>query len=128
MYCVLCVYDEFVTSLVFELIVRKFNRSGLYREHHAKKPMKSLESYFTDRRTHLYTLVLEPSTQRFMVLVDGSEVNSGSLLEDFEPPVVPDKEIVDPSDAKPVCYAQESRVLRVPSFLLHCASPVAALS
>lgn len=90
--------------------------------------MKSLESYFTDRRTHLYTLVLEPSTQRFTVLVDGSEVNSGSLLEDFEPPVVPDKEMVDPSDAKPVCYAQESRVLRVPSFLLHCASPVAALN
>lgn len=65
--------------------------------------MKSIEAFFTDRRTHLYTLVLEPSTQRFAVLVDGSEVNSGSLLEDFEPPVVPDKEVVDPTDKMPVC-------------------------
>ena len=66
--------------------------------------MKSIESFFTDRRSHLYTLVLEPSTQRFTVLVDGSEVNSGSVLEDFEPPVVPDKEIVDPTDKMPVGF------------------------
>ena len=34
-------------------------------------------------------------------MVDLKEVNSGSLLKDVEPPIVPPKEITDPEDKMP---------------------------
>ena len=80
------------------------DRAGVYREHHAKRPMKSIEAFFTDSSTILYTLVLESSTTALHGARRRQRDQLGSLLEDFEHPVVPDKEIVDPTDKMPVCF------------------------
>lgn len=83
------------------LIIRHKNPlNGSITEKHAKRPSASLDAFVTDKRTHLYTLVIYPDS-RFEVLVDQSVVNSGSLLEDLEPPINPPREIVDPEDKKP---------------------------
>lgn len=74
--------------------------TGEFEEKHANKPSASLDKYFTDKKTHLYTLVVNPDNS-FEVLVDNKVVNSGSLLTDVNPPVNPPKEIDDPNDKKP---------------------------
>lgn len=53
-----------------------------------------------DTLTHLYTLIVEPDNT-FRILVDREEISQGSLLENFNPPVNPPKEINDPEDQKP---------------------------
>jgi len=41
----------------YHFIIRFRNPiSGNYTEHHAKKPSESIETYFTDKRSHLFTL------------------------------------------------------------------------
>jgi calnexin len=41
----------------YHLIIRFRNpKNGVYTEHHAKKPSESLNAYFTDKKSHLYTL------------------------------------------------------------------------
>jgi calnexin len=41
----------------YHFIIRFRNpKTGIYNEHQAKKSSELLESYFTDKRTHLYTL------------------------------------------------------------------------
>ena len=56
--------------------------TGLYEEKHAKKPSVSLNSYYTDKKPHLYTLIISPDNS-FQIFIDQEEVNSGSLLEDM---------------------------------------------
>jgi len=73
--------------------------NGSIEEKHAKKPTSRIDDVF-DGKPHLYTLILK-SDNSFKVLVDNKEVNSGSLLEDFNPPVNPPAEIDDPNDFKP---------------------------
>ncbi|KAJ3351554.1 hypothetical protein HDU83_008818 [Entophlyctis luteolus] len=62
-----------------------------------------------DKDTHVYTLVVRPDNT-FDVLVDGSSVKSGSLLEDFKPPVNPPAEIDDPEDKKPADWVDAARI------------------
>ncbi|CAG2240152.1 CANX [Mytilus edulis] len=52
------------------------------KEKHAKKPTANLDSYFTDKKTHLYKLVVNPDNS-FEIFVDNTLVNEGSLLEDM---------------------------------------------
>jgi calnexin len=73
--------------------------TGEFEEKHAKKPSSDINKFFSDQKTHLYTLVLS-SDNTFTIYVDQSVVNYGSLLNDFEPSVNPPKEIDDPSDKK----------------------------
>lgn len=41
----------------YHFIIRFRNpKTGIFHEHQAKKSSESLDSYFTDKRTHLYTL------------------------------------------------------------------------
>lgn len=42
--------------------------------------------------TKLYTLIVEPDNS-YQILVDEEELGKGNLLEDFNPPVNPSKEI-----------------------------------
>jgi len=63
----------------------------------------------TDRRTHLYGLHIFRDNQ-FSVLVDGKEVRGGNLLEDFEPPFNPPKEVDDPEDKKPANWVDAAKI------------------
>jgi hypothetical protein len=46
----------------------------------------------------------------FEVLFNGESHSTGSLLEDFEPPVNPPKEIDDPKDKKPETWVDEKKI------------------
>ncbi|XP_070198494.1 calnexin-like isoform X2 [Littorina saxatilis] len=84
-------------------------KTGEIEEKHAKKPTANIDSYFTDRKTHLYTLVVNPD-QTFEMLIDNGLVNKGSLLTDFSPPVNPPKEIEDPNDKKPADWDNREKI------------------
>ncbi|VEL26674.1 unnamed protein product, partial [Protopolystoma xenopodis] len=85
-------------------------QSGKYEEKHAKKVSQDLDKYFSDKKSHLYTLVVR-SDNTFEVYIDQSLVNSGSLLTDFTPAVNPEKEINDPSDRKPDDWDERSKIV-----------------
>uniref|UniRef100_A0A671UHB5 Calnexin n=1 Tax=Sparus aurata TaxID=8175 RepID=A0A671UHB5_SPAAU len=84
-------------------------KTGEYEEKHAKKPDADLRTYYTDKKTHLYTLVVNPDNT-FEVLVDQTVVNSGSLLTDMTPPVNPPAEIEDPDDQKPEDWDERPKI------------------
>ncbi|XP_078324278.1 calnexin-like isoform X2 [Crassostrea virginica] len=84
-------------------------KTGEIEEKHAKKPSVALDSYFTDKKTHQYSLVINPDNT-FKVSIDGTVVNEGSLLEDFSPPVNPPKEIDDPKDKKPEDWDEKEKI------------------
>ncbi|XP_072914422.1 calmegin [Hemitrygon akajei] len=74
--------------------------TGAYEEKHARKPDVDLQSYFDDKRPHLYTLILRPDNS-FEMLIDERSVSKGNLLQDMTPSVNPPKEISDPNHQKP---------------------------
>uniref|UniRef100_A0A665UGL4 Calnexin n=1 Tax=Echeneis naucrates TaxID=173247 RepID=A0A665UGL4_ECHNA len=84
-------------------------KTGEFEEKHAKKPEADLRMYYTDKKTHLYTLVLNPDNS-FEVLVDQTVVNSGNLLTDMTPPVNPPAEIEDPEDQKPEDWDERPKI------------------
>ncbi|XP_072487362.1 calnexin isoform X1 [Notamacropus eugenii] len=84
-------------------------KTGIYEEKHAKRPDTDLKAYFTDKKTHLYTLVLNPDNS-FEILVDQTVVNSGNLLNDMTPPVNPPREIEDPNDQKPEDWDERPKI------------------
>lgn len=102
--------DKCGTESKMHFIFRHKNpQTGEIEEKHAKKPTANIDSYFTDRKTHLYTLVVNPD-QTFEVLIDKSVINKGSLLEDFSPPVNPPKDIEDPNDKKPLDWDDREKI------------------
>ncbi|CAK5280364.1 unnamed protein product [Mycena citricolor] len=80
-------------------------KSGEYEEKHLSLPPKPT----IEKLTNLYTLIVKPDNT-FEVLVNGISEKSGSLLEDFEPPVNPPAEIDDPTDVKPETWVDEKRI------------------
>ncbi|XP_035264936.1 calnexin isoform X1 [Anguilla anguilla] len=84
-------------------------KTGEYEEKHAKKPDADLRTYYTDKKTHLYTLVLNPDNS-FEILVDQTVINSGNLLTDVTPPVNPAAEIEDPDDHKPEDWDERPKI------------------
>ncbi|XP_036914381.1 calmegin isoform X2 [Sturnira hondurensis] len=87
----------------------KHPKTGVFEEKHAKPPEVDLKKFFTDRKTHLYTLVMNPD-DTFEVLIDQTVVNRGSLLEDVSPPVNPPTEIEDLSDEKPEEWDERPKI------------------
>lgn len=83
--------------------------NGSVEEKHAKKSKERLEEAFSDKLPHLYTLILKPDNT-FQILLDKKEINSGSLLEDFTPPVNPPMEIDDPQDKKPEDWDEREKI------------------
>ncbi|KAJ2849587.1 hypothetical protein IWW36_002520 [Coemansia brasiliensis] len=79
--------------------------TGKYTEHHLQKPPLPP----TDGMSHLYTLAIY-TNNTFVVSIDGTERKTGSLLEDFDPPVNPPKEIDDPEDSKPADWVDEEKI------------------
>ncbi|KAL7981987.1 hypothetical protein Chor_001044 [Crotalus horridus] len=87
----------------------KHPKTGDYEEKHAKRPDVDLKKIYTDKKTHLYTLVLKPDNT-FEVLIDQTVVSKGNLLEDMIPPVNPPKEIEDPNDKKPEDWDERPKI------------------
>nr|CAH8853602.1 unnamed protein product [Trichobilharzia regenti] len=97
----------------FHFIFRYKNpNTGVYEEKHAKKVLPDLESYFSDKKSHLYTLVLRADNS-FERYIDQVKVQSGTLLDDFEPPVNPPREIDDPNDKKPDDWDEREKIVDV---------------
>ncbi|XP_076653263.1 calnexin isoform X3 [Halictus rubicundus] len=83
--------------------------NGSIEEKHCKKPRERLEDYFKDKQSHLYTLIVRPDNS-FEIKVDNKVVNSGSLLDDFTPPVNPPLEIEDPTDVQPEDWDDREKI------------------
>ncbi|OWF46265.1 calnexin-like isoform X2 [Mizuhopecten yessoensis] len=83
--------------------------TGEFEEKHAKKPTANIDKHFTDKKTHMYTLVVNPDNT-FEMMVDNILVNEGSLLDDVSPPVNPPKEIDDPNDKKPSDWDDREKI------------------
>ncbi|XP_018592834.2 calnexin [Scleropages formosus] len=84
-------------------------KTGEFEEKHAKKPDADLRTYYTDKKTHLYTLVLNPDNS-FEILVDQTVINSGNLLTDMTPAINPPAEIEDPDDHKPEDWDERPKI------------------
>lgn len=80
-------------------------KTGEYEEKHLKAPPAAR----TNKVTSLYTLIVRPD-QSFQILIDGEAVKNGTLLEDFNPPVNPEKEIDDPKDKKPDDWVDDVKI------------------
>merc|ERR1719245_2244963 len=78
-----------------------------YSEHHLESPPSPAGT--SDKRSHLYTLVVR-SDNTYEIFVDKETKKSGSLLEDFDPPVNPPKQIDDPEDEKPEDWVDEAKI------------------
>ncbi|XP_073967503.1 calmegin-like, partial [Choristoneura fumiferana] len=85
-------------------------RNGTVEEKHSKKPSQRLEDIYKDKEPHLYTLIVRPDNT-FTILIDNKEVNEGSLLDDFTPPVNPPEEIDDPNDKKPEDWDEREKIV-----------------
>ena len=88
--------------------------SGKLEEKHMKPIAQSsldIAKLASDKRTHLFTLVLNVDNT-FEVFVDMKRVKSGSLLaiDDFDPPLIPPKEIDDPKDKKPKDWDDRAKI------------------
>ncbi|KAF9920771.1 hypothetical protein FBU30_009297 [Linnemannia zychae] len=93
------------TDKVHFIFRHKNPKTGVYEEKHLQSaPLSKLS-----KRTTLYTLIVNPD-QSFDIKINGESVTSGSLLENFQPPVNPAKEIDDPSDSKPANWVEEARI------------------
>ncbi|KAG7305778.1 hypothetical protein JYU34_009907 [Plutella xylostella] len=84
--------------------------NGSIEEKHSKKPTERLEEIYKDKAPHLYTLIVSPDNT-YSIMIDNKEVSSGSLLEDFTPPVNPPDEIDDPNDVKPVDWDEREKIV-----------------
>ncbi|CAG5882137.1 unnamed protein product [Menidia menidia] len=78
-------------------------------EKHAKRADVDLKKFYSDKKTHLYTLVLNPDNS-YEMLIDQASVSRGSLLSDVVPPVNPPKEIDDPHDSKPEDWDERAKI------------------
>jgi calnexin len=74
-----------------------------------EKHLQDAPGIKADRITHLYTLHVRPDNT-FDIFVDQEKVKSGSLLEDFSPPVNPPAQIDDPTDSKPADWVDEAEI------------------
>ncbi|CAH0561016.1 unnamed protein product [Brassicogethes aeneus] len=83
--------------------------NGTIEEKHCQKPKERLEEIYDDKLPHLYTLILNPDNT-FEIRIDNKIFNSGSLLEDFAPPVNPPAEIEDPADKKPEDWDEREKI------------------
>ncbi|XP_007889529.2 calnexin [Callorhinchus milii] len=74
--------------------------TGGYEEKRARQPDIDLQDYFTDKRPHLYTLIVRPDNT-YEMLIDETSVSRGNLLQDMTPPINPPREIEDPDHHQP---------------------------
>ncbi|KAH7329003.1 Calreticulin family-domain-containing protein [Stachybotrys elegans] len=93
------------TNKVHFIFNHKNPKTGEYEEKHLNAPPAAK----IVKTTELYTLIVHPDNT-YVIKQNGEEVKTGSLLEDFSPPVNPDAEIDDPTDSKPEDWVDASRI------------------
>jgi calnexin len=93
------------TNKVHFIFRHKNPKTGEYEEKHLQNPPIAR----IGKTTTLYTLIVNPDNT-YEIQIDGEESKKGSLLEDFDPPVNPPKEIDDPNDKKPEDWVDEARI------------------
>lgn len=93
------------TNKVHFIFRHKNPKTGEYEEKHLKTPPMAR----VVKTTTLYTLIVK-ADQAFEILIDGTSAKNGSLLEDFSPPVNPEKEIDDAKDTKPEDWVDQPRI------------------
>jgi calnexin len=76
-----------------------------FEEKHLKNP----PSPRTDKKSHLYTLLINKDNT-YKIMIDQTMEKKGSLLEDLEPPINPEKEIDDPEDKKPEDWVDTKKI------------------
>ncbi|KAL5640111.1 hypothetical protein ACGC1H_007413 [Rhizoctonia solani] len=74
-----------------------------------EKHLKSAPAPHVGEDTNLYTLIVNPDNT-FEILINNESNTKGNLLESFEPPVNPSKEIDDPEDKKPADWVDEDKI------------------
>ncbi|KAF9190498.1 hypothetical protein BGZ51_008537 [Haplosporangium sp. Z 767] len=93
------------TNKVHFIFRHKNPITGKYEEKHLQSaPLTKLSPL-----SSLYTLIVKPD-QTFEIKINGEVASSGSLLESFQPPVNPPKEIDDPKDSKPSDWVEEAKI------------------
>ncbi|EPQ30346.1 uncharacterized protein PFL1_01872 [Pseudozyma flocculosa PF-1] len=93
------------TNKVHFIFRHKNPVTGEYEEKHVRHPAYPKIS----KTTTLYTLVVKPD-QTFEIFINNESKKKGSLLEDFDPPVNPPKEIDDPEDKKPADWVDTPKI------------------
>ncbi|KAF3491828.1 calnexin [Arthroderma uncinatum] len=93
------------TNKVHFIFKHKNPKTGEYEEKHLKAP----PAVKVTKLTTLYTLIVNPD-QSFQIRIDGDAIKNGTLLEDFTPPVNPEKEIDDAKDTKPEDWVDEEKI------------------
>ncbi|KAF2674177.1 calnexin [Microthyrium microscopicum] len=93
------------TNKVHFIFRHKNPKTGEYEEKHLDNPPLSRST----KLSALYQLVVHPNNT-FIINIDGEQVSTGSLLENFTPAVNPPKEIDDEADKKPETWVDESRI------------------
>lgn len=93
------------TNKVHFIFRHKNPVTGEWEEKHLKNPPLPKIT----KTTALYTLIVRPD-ETYEILVNDESVKSGSLLEDFDPPVNPPKEIDDPTDFKPETWVDVQQI------------------
>ncbi|KAF9355782.1 hypothetical protein BGX26_006132 [Mortierella sp. AD094] len=93
------------TNKVHFIFRHKNPVTGKYEEKH----LQSAPLAKVNKLTNLYTLIVKPD-QTFEIKINNEVTSSGSLLEDFQPPVNPTKEIDDPSDSKPSNWVEVAKI------------------
>lgn len=93
------------TNKVHFIFNHKNPKTGEYEEKH----LSNAPTAKIVKTTELYTLIVHPNNT-FIIQQNGENVKEGSLLEDFQPPVNPPKEIDDPKDKKPDDWVDEAKI------------------
>lgn len=104
--------DKCGSESKLHFIVQYYNpKTNEYGEKHWNKAkyVNNLMAAFSDKKHHLFKLVLEPSSN-FEIFMDDKSVGKGNLLEDVDPSINPPKEIVDPSDTKPEDWDERKQI------------------
>ncbi|KTW30697.1 hypothetical protein T552_00409 [Pneumocystis carinii B80] len=94
-----------VTNKVHFIFRHKNPITDEYEEKHLRSPPAIDDSKYTT----LYTLIVRPD-QSYEVRINNKVSKSGNLLTDFEPPVNPEKFIVDPLDKKPDDWVDQAKI------------------
>lgn len=104
--------DKCGSETKLHFIVQYFNpKTQEFGEKHWKqaKYVSNLMDAFSDKKYHLFKLVLEPSNN-FEIFLDDKSAGKGNLLEDMDPPINPPKEIVDLNDKKPEDWDERPQI------------------
>jgi len=104
--------DKCGNEAKLHFIVQYFNpKTQEYSEKHWKqaKYVSNLASAFSDKKHHLFRLVLD-ADNKFELFLDGNSVGKGDLLEDMDPPINPPKEIVDLDDKRPEDWDERPQI------------------